>query len=58
MAHVPGPAQGSLPIAPTEGAWRTMTAVERERFLVQVLAMFSDPRSTMSGGRPHKNEEP
>jgi len=35
-----------------------MTAVERERFLVQVLAMFSDPRSTMSGGRPHKNEEP
>lgn len=58
MAPVPGPAQGSLPIAPTEDAWRAMTAVERERFLVQVLAALSDPRSTMPEGRPHKNEEP
>lgn len=54
MAHVPALLLGPLPIAPTEDAWRAMTAAERERFLVQVLAALSDPRNTMSKGRPHK----
>ena len=45
---------GSLPIAPTEEEWRTMTPAEREALLVKVLAALSDPRSVMSEGRPHK----
>src|SRR5271156_4997428 len=49
-ASLPAP----LPIAPTQEAWRAMTADERERFLVQVNDALSDPRRTMSEGRPHK----
>lgn len=54
MAHQSAPAPGSLPIAPTEDEWRAMPAAERDRFLDQVLAALSDPRSAMSEGRPHK----
>jgi Uma2 family endonuclease len=44
----------ALPIAPTEQEWRAMSADERERLLVKILAALSDPRSAMSEGRPHK----
>ena len=43
-----------VPIAPTEEAWRAMSAAERERFLIQVNDALSDPLVTMSEGRPHK----
>ncbi|WP_437731780.1 Uma2 family endonuclease [Sorangium sp. So ce1335] len=43
----------SLPIAPTEEAWRAMTPAERERLLVTILDALSDPRSAMAEGRPH-----
>jgi Uma2 family endonuclease len=51
-AHAPAPR--AVPIAPTEEAWRAMTADQRARFLDEVLDMLSDPRSAMSEGRPHK----
>ena len=44
----------ALPIAPTVEEWRAMSADERERLLVKVLAALSDPRAAMSEGRPHK----
>jgi Uma2 family endonuclease len=54
MAHVSASPLGPLPIAPTEEAWRAMTAGERDSFLDRVLAALSDPRNAMSEGRPHK----
>jgi Uma2 family endonuclease len=44
----------AVPIAPTEEAWRAMSAAERERFLIQANEALSDPLVTMSEGRPHK----
>ena len=44
----------SIPIGPSIEVWRAMTPAERERFLIQVNDALSDPRSTMSEGRPHK----
>jgi Uma2 family endonuclease len=41
-------------IAPTLDKWRAMTLAERERLLVQVNDVLSDPRAAMSEGRPHK----
>jgi Uma2 family endonuclease len=43
-----------LPVGPSEEAWRAMTPIERESFLIEVNAALSDPRSAMSEGRPHK----
>ena len=51
------PAGRPLPIAPTEEAWRAMSPAERERFLVHVLDVLSDPWVTMSEGRPHKKSK-
>src|SRR5262245_58266414 len=44
----------SIPIAPTVEEWRAMSPDERERWLVKVLDALSDPKDTMSEGRPHK----
>ena len=41
-------------IAPTLDEWRAMTLAERERLLVQINDVLSDPRAAMSEGRPHK----
>ena len=41
-------------IAPTLDEWRAMTAAERERLLIQINDVLSDPREAMSEGRPHK----
>jgi Uma2 family endonuclease len=48
------PAAAPVPIAPTLEAWRAMSPAERLRLLVQVNEALSDPRVTMSEGRPHK----
>jgi Uma2 family endonuclease len=49
----PAPAS-QLPIGPTIEAWRAMSAPERERFLLSVIDALSDPRTTMTEGRPHQ----
>jgi len=41
-------------IAPTAEEWRAMTPAERERLLVEINAMLSDPREAMTEGRRHK----
>jgi Uma2 family endonuclease len=41
------------PVAPTLEEWRVMNSDERERLLVQINELLSDPRSAMSEGRPH-----
>jgi Uma2 family endonuclease len=41
-------------IAPTEEAWRAMTPEERQRLVLTVLDVLSDPRSLLSEGRAHK----
>src|SRR5947199_252385 len=41
--RTPAPPPASLPIAPTEEAWRAMTPADRERFLIQVNDALSDP---------------
>ncbi len=43
-----------IPIAPTEERWRAMTPAERERFLVSVNEVLSDPVFAMAEGRPHQ----
>jgi Uma2 family endonuclease len=50
----PEPAPAPVPIGPTAEAWRAMTPAARERFLVEVNDALSDPRDTMTEGRPHK----
>jgi Uma2 family endonuclease len=47
-------APGASLTSPTVDEWRALTPAERERFLVTVLDALSDPRLTMSEGRPHK----
>ena len=55
MATTPAPSPSrQLPIGPTVDVWRAMTPAERESFLITVLDALSDPRDTMSEGRPHK----
>lgn len=57
MAHshdLLGDAPGSLPITPPEGEWRSMTAAEREGFLVRANEALSARRLRMTEGRPHK----
>lgn len=57
MASLPRSAvspPAAVPIAPTEEAWRAMSAAERERFLIRANEALSDPLVTMSEGRPHK----
>jgi len=45
---------GSPLIAPTEEEWLAMSPAERERLLVTILDVLSDPRNAMAEGRPHK----
>ncbi|MEO7331599.1 MAG: Uma2 family endonuclease [Minicystis sp.] len=41
-------------IAPTEAEWQRMSPAERERLLVEILDVLSDPAEAMSEGRRHK----
>lgn len=41
-------------VAPSLEEWRAMPRAERERLLIQINDMLSDPRAAMSEGRPHK----
>jgi Uma2 family endonuclease len=43
-----------IPVGPSVEAWGSMSASEREQFLVEVLDALSDPKSAMTEGRPHK----
>jgi len=44
----------TFPVAPTEAEWRAMSPDERDRLLLKILDILSDPRAAMSEGRPHK----
>jgi len=43
-----------IPVGPTADEWRAMTPAAREAFLHGVNDALSDPRDTMTEGRPHK----
>jgi len=52
------PADGAprlpIPVGPSLEVWAAMSPEARDAFLLQVLDALSDPRDTMSEGRPHK----
>jgi len=52
-AEKPDDALPEPPVTPSAEVWRAMTPEARERFLVEVIDAFSDPRLTMGNGQPH-----
>jgi len=54
MKPTSSPPGRPIPVAPTEERWRAMSQAERERLLVEVLDVLSDPQLAMTEGRPHK----
>ena len=44
----------SVPLAPTEDVWRTMTPAQRESLLVEVNDALTDAQIALPEGRPHK----
>lgn len=53
-APLPDPAAlGPAPVAPSAEAWASLSPAAREAFLIEANTYLSDPRLTMTEGRPH-----